>query len=60
LQLTAFGARDRAFLEPILWRASAAAEAQYVRPTSVDFDMSQIPATTRNRIEAQGFLGFDD
>jgi hypothetical protein len=22
--------------------------------------MSQIPATTRNRIEAQGFLGFDD
>ena len=22
--------------------------------------MSQIPAQTRNRIEAQGFLGFDD
>ena len=46
LQLTAFGARDRAFFEAILCRAWAA-------------DMSQIPATTRNRIEAQGFLGFD-
>jgi hypothetical protein len=31
-----------------------------VRPTPVDIDMSQNPATTRNRIEAQGFLGFDD
>ena len=31
LQLTAFGARDRAFFEVILCRASAAAEAQQVR-----------------------------
>jgi len=32
LQLTAFGARDRAFFEVILCRASAAAEAQHVGP----------------------------
>jgi len=32
LQLTAFGARDRAFFEVILCRASAAAEAQHGRP----------------------------
>jgi hypothetical protein len=54
LQLTAFGARDHAFflsyLVPRLGGSS----------TSVDVDMSQILATTRNRIEAQGFLCFDD
>lgn len=34
--------------------------AWFVRPTSVGVAMNEIPVTTRNRIEAQGFVGFDD
>ena len=30
--------------------------AEFVRPTSIEVNMSQIPAKTRYRIEAQGFL----
>ena len=33
---------------------------EHLQVAYVDGEMSDIPVTTRNRIEAQGFLGFDD
>ena len=36
------------------------AKETYRHHSQNGFDMSHIPATTRNHIEAQGFLGFDD